>query len=52
MEKQQNKTKISKKEQKAKLLAEKLKENLYRRKLQDAKTHDNKKYFEKFEKKT
>jgi hypothetical protein len=52
MEKQQNNSKINKKDQKAKLLAKKLKENLLRRKLQDARDDKNKKYFEKLEKKT
>ena len=52
MEKLQNKPKTDKREQKARLLAEKLRENLMRRKVQDAKDSDNKKYFEKLEKKT
>jgi hypothetical protein len=47
MEKQQNKTKVDKKTQRDKLLAEKLRENLQRRKLQDAQdsklTHETKK---------
>lgn len=47
MEKQQNKPKVDKKTQRDKLLAEKLRENLQRRKLQDAQdsklTHTTKK---------